>query len=200
MLLVQMAVFFIAKYTDVLNKSGILPTTTSSVAITSPTTMSVAVPTTMTSNDYGSRNLDYMQYATGLAVFLGLTFSILLAMVLWLIVKIMLVGRLIGVSRLTSAFIWSLVIVLLLFPWQAFLGSAQFHDPSFKLPGVIYTWPELMRDAKLGTPGNTADMPRLDPALGSFRRMAGVRGHRAAGNPDQEQPRIEAGAGRDVAR
>ena len=60
-------------------------------------------------------------------------------MVILLIAKIMLVGRLIGVAQVTSAFIWCVFLVVLLFPWQAFLQSTDFTG-DFKIPGVLYTW------------------------------------------------------------
>jgi hypothetical protein len=67
--------------------------------------------------------------------------------ILLLVVNIMLVGRLIGVARLTSAYVWCLVLVVLLFPWQAFLSNADLTDPNFKIPGVLYTWDELRTTA-----------------------------------------------------
>jgi hypothetical protein len=42
----------------------------------------------------------------------------------------------------TSAFIWCVVVAVLLFPWQAFLQNTDFTG-DFKLPGVLYTWAEL---------------------------------------------------------
>jgi len=84
--------------------------------------------------------------------------------VLLLIVMIMLVGRLIGVSHVTSAFIWCVLLAVMIFPWQAFLlgtyrtarppadaspglADAYRHaDPAFKIPGALYTWEELRRD------------------------------------------------------
>ena len=67
---------------------------------------------------------------------------IVLAIVILLIAKIMLVGRLIGVAQVTSAFIWCVFLVVLLFPWQAFLQNTDFTG-DFKIPGVLYTWNEL---------------------------------------------------------
>jgi hypothetical protein len=88
---------------------------------------------------------------------------VVLAVVLLLIVTIMLIGRLIGVSHVTSAFVWCVVLAVLLFPWQAFLldhyrpaapaaeGEEQLYaraaaDPAFNIPGALYTWEELHRD------------------------------------------------------
>src|SRR5205814_834638 len=89
-------------------------------------------------------------YLVGASAFLGVILTIVLSFVLLLIVNIMLVGRLIGVAKCTSAYIWCLVLLVLLFPWQAFLSNATFSDPSFKIPGVLYTWDELRMLAKFG--------------------------------------------------
>jgi hypothetical protein len=69
----------------------------------------------------------------------------------------------------TSAFVWCVVLTVLLFPWQSFLignpwnaratppGSAYAADagagvrppdPAFKLPGGLYTWEELGYDVR----------------------------------------------------
>ena len=72
----------------------------------------------------------------------------MLGIVLLLIVVIMLVGRLIGVSRVVSAFLWCTVLAVLLFPWQAFLINQTFSSPEFKIPGVLYNWVELAARAK----------------------------------------------------
>ena len=93
-----------------------------------------------------------MEYLVALSDFLGVVLPLVLSMVLLLIVKIMLVGRLIGVSKVTSAFIWCLVLMVLLFPWQSLLVSpvsppvaadnaARVAD--FKIPGALYTWSEV---------------------------------------------------------
>lgn len=89
--------------------------------------------------------------------FLSIVCVASLAIVLLLIVGIMLVGRLIGVSHVTGAFIWCVLLAALLFPWQSLwnyplAGTAQNSPaptenvevgPRFGLPGVLYTWPEL---------------------------------------------------------
>jgi hypothetical protein len=120
--------------------------------------------------------------------FLGVLLVIVLAVVLLLIVAIMLVGRLVGVTHVTSAFVWCIVLTVLLVPWQALLnggerpirllrdwrghaaGEVIATDSSaaaalvdagaaenarwnvatapedVRVPGVLYTWPELSRD------------------------------------------------------
>jgi hypothetical protein len=101
-----------------------------------------------------------LQYVIGLTDFGGVTLSIVLSVVVLLLVQIMLVGRLIGVARVTSAFIWALVLIVLLFPWQAFLNNVAFDHPEFKIPGVLYTWDELRLNAKVGL---DSDHPILLP-------------------------------------
>jgi len=135
MLLIQLGLFFVARYTD--------------YVIASPTTTR---PTPLW--------IDWLQYLVGASAFLGVILAIVLGFVLLLIVNIMLVGRLIGVARTTSAYIWCLLLLVLLFPWQAFLSDATFVNPNFKIPGVLYTWNELMTMAKFGF-GKTADLPEL---------------------------------------
>ena len=106
-----------------------------------------------------------LAWVTNSIVYLGTIFSIVMTIIILLIVLIMLVGRLIGVSHSTSAFIWAVLLALLVFPWQLFYGaetaggpppySASQATPSavensrsdFRVPGVLYTWGELRRDA-----------------------------------------------------
>ena len=108
-----------------------------------------------TTGGSGNTLQDVLKYVVGLIVFLVPVLSILLAFTLLLIVLIMLVGRLIGVSHVTSSLIWCALLALLVFPWQAFL------DPYFfKIPGVVYTWEEL-QNSKLLNPSaslRTAEM------------------------------------------
>jgi hypothetical protein len=117
----------------------------------------------------GGRVEDILRYVIPVTDFLGIALVVILAVVLLLIVTIMLVGRLIGVSHVTSAFIWCVVLTVLLFPWQSFLigersparasaggyGTSAYAadtgvqpQPTFKIPGVLYTWEELRHDVR----------------------------------------------------
>jgi hypothetical protein len=142
MLLLQLGTFFVAHSTNL-----ILPdATTPSMADTlSPATMPTTAPTTMPASIANAKQLlpSVLRYLTAIIDFLGIVLILVLAVVLMLIVKIMLVGRLIGVARVTSAFVWCVFLALLLFPWQAFLQNTDFSG-DFKLPGVLYTWSELI--------------------------------------------------------
>jgi hypothetical protein len=84
------------------------------------------------------------QYAVELTHFAGTVLVIALALVLLLIANIMLVARLIGVGQSTSAFAWSILLVILLLPWQGFWPSADPVAAGFRVPGVLYIWSELV--------------------------------------------------------
>jgi hypothetical protein len=101
---------------------------------------------------------DRLKYVIGGIGFLGVVFPIVLSVILLLIAGIMLVGRLIGVSKLVSAFIWSVILTALLFPWQAFLINQSFTSPDFKIPGVLYTWWELVQKARINPVGWEQDV------------------------------------------
>ncbi len=135
MLIIQIATFFVARMTNY-----ILPDTNKSLSESLPPATAPAA--TQPAEAHGRITPSVLRYLTALIDFLGIVLVIVLAVILLLIVKIMLVGRLIGVAQVTSAFIWCVVVALLLFPWQAFLQNTDFTG-DFKLPGVLYTWAEL---------------------------------------------------------
>lgn len=113
-------------------------------------------------NDLGQ----IVRYFVPLIMFLGVALSVVLAIVMLLLVTIMLVGRLIGVSNVTGAFIWAVLLVVVLLPWQTFLIPDDVYpvtgatvtstgavapvveQPAFKWPGALYTYAELRRDHK----------------------------------------------------
>jgi hypothetical protein len=134
-LLGQLALFFVARYTD------FIPMATSATTQPAPQL------------EYG------LYFLCGLCLFIGLTVSIVLSLVLLLIANIMLVGRLIGVGRLTSAYVLSLVLLVLLFPWQAFLNNVGLTPDKveWKVPGVLYTWDELT-NVRIGAKFATDDV------------------------------------------
>ncbi len=163
-LLAQLTVFFLYKYevVQITAEPGTGGQRTSiriALPATSPTTLSVpaALPTTAATVNHAEPGVgvQVLRYLTGLTDFLGVALTIVLSMVLLLIVTIMLVGRLIGVAKVTSAYIWALVLAVLLFPWQAFL------DPYwFKIPGVLYTWDELTHRGRWADVGAADEIQR----------------------------------------
>lgn len=143
MLIAQIAVFFVARHTDFVIAPEPSLAETLAPATRSASTLPTTAPTTQASA--AARNPIIpaaLRYLTALIDFLGIALIVVLALVLLLITKIMLVGRLIGVAQVTSAFIWCILLAVLLFPWQAFLQNTDFSG-DFKIPGVLYTWSEL---------------------------------------------------------
>jgi hypothetical protein len=142
MLLAQIGIFLVARLTNHVLPG---PVDTSSLADTAGTAATTLPAATQPAVGGGPSALtvNALRYATALIDFLGIVAVLVLAVVLSLITKIMLVGRLIGVAQVTSAFIRCAFLALLLFPWQAFLQNTDFTG-DFKLPGVLYTWPELV--------------------------------------------------------
>jgi hypothetical protein len=175
-LLIQLAVFFSVKF-NVLHLNDTVAVSSSSSGSTSSSAQSSASDAatsqpaggvTVTTNKAATTRVgEILRYVIPVLDFLGVILSVTLSVVLLLLAGIMLVGRLIGVSPVTSAFIWSVVLALMLFPWQAFLISGGNYyvtpatsaadatitwdapdQPAFKIPGVLYTYPELRQDAQ----------------------------------------------------
>src|SRR6476469_5348803 len=133
-LLTQITVFFLMKF-NVLRLNDTVAVNTSSSAQSSAVDAAATQPTggttvtTTTTPKASSRVGDILAYAIPVLNFLGVILSVTLCVVLLLLAGIMLVGRLIGVSHVTGAFIWSVVLALMLFPWQAFLISGEHYSP-----------------------------------------------------------------------
>ena len=130
-LLVQLALFFLIRY-DVVKP----PAITATPAATQPA-----------ARDWWMM----MHYVVGMTAFLGVALSVVLSFVIMLILNIMLVGRLVGAGRLTSAYVWTIIVIFFFFPWQAFLNNVNLtpDQATFKIPGVLYTWYEVT-DPEIG--------------------------------------------------
>jgi len=123
--------------------------------LTSGGTVTVSAGSTTQPSVHATTDLHAgLQYLINATDFLGVTLTIALGLVLLLIVIIMLVGRLIGVSHVTGAFVWCVVLLVFLFPWQSLWNYPQAGTVSggaeatvvgrrFGIPGILYTWPEL---------------------------------------------------------
>lgn len=178
-LLVQIGLFFVARY---VHQISIRTDVATSVGAPAP----AAAPTTEPATTSTVNVMERQQPAAGNARlyaplieqviagtdFLGVVFAVVLPIILLLVVTIMLVGRLVGVSHVTSAFCWSIVFLVILFPWQALLnsqlasrwgspampavtttstvpaseGAASGQVTDLRIPGALYTYPELQRD------------------------------------------------------
>lgn len=152
MILGQLALFFTLRY-------DLLPITSSASTM----------PSTAPAMNY----YDLLHYGCAACLAGGLILTLILSFVLLLIVNIMLVGRLIGVSRLTSSYLWCLVLLVLLFPWQAFLNNAglTMEQAAWKLPGVFYTWTEVSNPVTGAT--FHSDQSNLPMAVMKWTRYVG---------------------------
>jgi hypothetical protein len=180
-LVIQMGVFFVVKYVPNVKIHA-------EIATTSDVTTTGATLLERNAGGIWSPLLEQVIAATD---FLGVLFSMVLPVILLLVITIMLVGRLVGVSHVTSAFCWSIVFLVLLFPWQSLLNShvhakamtsitggvaatqpteaviAVDEAPDIRIPGVLYTFPELRRNYGF------ANTP-LKPAILGWGRFVGV--------------------------
>ena len=138
-LLIQLVLFVMVHFTTKLN-AHVTPDSLASTQINVSATQAAQTPTAP------PRTMPHqiLKYIVGLSDYFGLIFSILLALMLLLLLNVMLIGRLIGVSHVVSAFIWSLIVLLLVFPWQAFLNNQDLTGIEWKVPGVLFTWDELV--------------------------------------------------------
>lgn len=114
----QIVLFFAARYTNIL-----------SAATTQPSFV-------------------LLKYAVNTSTFVANLLTLLLIVVLLLIFNVMLVGRLLGLSRVTGAVLVSFILMILLFPWQGLLTFHGLEGSAYQIPGAAYTWTELVRDAK----------------------------------------------------
>ena len=144
-LLAQIGMFFAAKYwSDFPGRASAGGTVTlpSGLDADGDSTPAVSAETAEVGADAVESALYTVLYAT---LFLGLVFSLLLSLTLAFTTLVMLCGRTVGVDRVTRAFLWSLVLLLLMIPWQAVLAHPS-SGGAFRIPGALYTWPELMRN------------------------------------------------------
>ncbi len=163
-LLGELSLFFVARYTHVLSP--------------------------FPENTAASIKRQLLQYGIGMVGFGGIIFPTLLAIILALILHILLRGRLLGTAAFTTAFLWCVVLVLLLFPWQAFLNNPAINSDTtanalgLKIPGALYTWAEITSSQNGGKISQSGLGSLLRPALVALRRISNV-------NPWDSQLRVQ---------
>ncbi len=163
-LLTQIGVFFTARFVPSVKVRTDVTTTSSPTG----SSTSVTLLEHKTSDTGERRQLwsPILEQVIDVSDFVGVVLAIVLPIILLLVLTIMLVGRLVGVSHVTSAFCWSILFLLLLFPWQSLLNrdvhteavissgppatlpaDAEMPNvtPDVRFPGTLYTFPELRR-------------------------------------------------------
>lgn len=148
-LLAQLALFFTARLTDYIPIEG-AGSDAGKVRVVADVDDSTTQPAAGEAEVRFSADIDddWLHMLLYFTLWAGLAFSILLSLTLTFTTLVMLNGRTVGVSRQVSAFFWSLVLLLLLIPWQCILNHPTLAGGRFHLPGVLYTWAELSERAR----------------------------------------------------
>ncbi|MGF1635236.1 MAG: hypothetical protein ACFCVE_15395 [Phycisphaerae bacterium] len=163
-LLAQLALFFVARFTDVVLPGAPAATTE---AVTAGAVQDLgsadlsedeAVPSVADRPGNTARLLEWL--SAGL-VLVGLGANVLLSLTLLLILGIMLVGRLIGAGRVTSAYLLSLVLLFFMVPWQTLVSFPSDVTADFVIPGVLWTWSDLVLNARFGMDGESLEVTQL---------------------------------------
>ena len=157
----QLGLFFAARY-----GGGLVPVQGTDATITTPTGGSISttsepdvqdgrlttdrdvVGNVSTEKVDTSAAAQWIYAVLYVALWAGLVFSILLCLDLLFTTLVMLNGRTVGVAKVAKAFLWSLLLLMLLMPWQSILNHPTLRGGIFHLPGVLYTWPELNGTAR----------------------------------------------------
>jgi hypothetical protein len=159
-LLSQIGLFCTYRFAGKLQRSlgpGGRSSTPAEVVTSNPATRPADAPTTQpgtaarptdfsalsAANEKPKPTRQMLKYLVGISGFVGVASALLLTLVLVLILDVMVVGRTLGLKYATAAVLWSIVLLVLLFPWQAFLISHDAEAAEFKVPGVLYSFNEL---------------------------------------------------------
>ncbi len=133
-----------------------------------------------------------IQILIPLSRFVGMVAAVLLGASYFLAVNVCLVGRLGGAGGVTAAFFWSVLLVVLLFPWQHLLAG-----PGVNVPGAFFSYAEIESVPDLvleGALGQTAHYARylgypilaiLIALVASMRFCRAYRIARQSAKPDQ---------------
>ena len=171
-LLAQITVFFLVKFTKIVeigpgnDATVTVPTVEKTDVPTSAPTTGESTTSTKSKVTFGEKTVSGgpLAWLVNSVLYLGTVFSIVMTILILLIVLVMLVGRLLGVAHSTSAFVWAVILAVLLFPWQLFYGPETARETAyagasttvqhnididdFRVPGVLYTWGELVQGVK----------------------------------------------------
>lgn len=141
-LLAQIALFLTARFTDALG--GAAPVAVAAV----PTTLPLAGDALVAPVAAETKLYFALAYGTVVALTAAVVCAFVLPLVLAAIGHVMLVGRLIGVGSVAGAFALALVLLAVLFPWQAVLNTSLQARHDLVIPGALTTWVELSTRAR----------------------------------------------------
>ena len=140
-LLAQLTIFFLV-WADVI-KTGPAPMDQTSAATVVPGADITTPPATAT-RPADATGSAWAHYGIASTTFLGMVFALMLTFVLLILMLVLLNSRALGVAELTSAVIWMLLLLIILFPYYALLNYGNLATANFRVPGVLYTWQELL--------------------------------------------------------
>lgn len=115
-LIIQLAIFFTARYVPAVRFHADVTSANSESKSTNVVVLTHQAGDSGTGRELYAPIFEHVIDATDV---LGVVLGIVLPVILLLIIFVMLVGRLVGVAHMTSAFCWSIVFLVVLFPWQA---------------------------------------------------------------------------------
>ena len=148
----QIALFLTAKFSDAIPVQGAQAQVTAPTGVDATTgspDVEGDADVNVTSSSVDTHAAEPWLYAIlYLTLFAGMIFSLLLSLTLLFTTLVMLNGRTVGVARAAKAFLLSLLLLLLLMPWQSILNHPTLAGGPFRIPGLLYTWSELDRNAK----------------------------------------------------
>ncbi len=146
-LLAQLTIFFLV-WSDVIKVGGTTAATVANPAMTADEPVvpgaDISTPPAATTRPADATGAAWAHYGIAATTFLGMVFALMLTFVLLVLLLVLLNSRALGVAGLTSAFIWMLLLLVILFPYYALLNYGNLATANFRVPGVLYTWQELL--------------------------------------------------------
>ena len=143
-LLAQLTIFFLV-WSDVIKVGG---TARETPAMTADQPVvpgaDITTPPAAATRPADATGSAWAHYGIAATTFLGMVFALMLTFVLLVLLLVLLNSRALGVAGVTSAFIWMLLLLIILFPYYALLNYGNLATANFRVPGVLYTWQELL--------------------------------------------------------
>lgn len=143
-LLAQLTIFFLV-WSDVIKVGG---TASETPALTADQPVvpgaDITTPAAAATRPADATGSAWAHYGIAATTFLGMVFALMLTFVLLVLLLVLLNSRALGVAGVTSAFIWMLLLLIILFPYYALLNYGNLATANFRVPGVLYTWQELL--------------------------------------------------------
>ncbi len=138
-LLVQLAGFCLVRFGVVPLPSGCEATTTAPAAWTASASAPASQPAARSAAACAAADMLVlgMHWALPATKFLAMVLAILLAITLLVSVQLAILGRTGGAAAVTSGFFWSLLLLMVLVPWQQFYGGNMATGATFNFGTLL---------------------------------------------------------------